>query len=188
MKELKTPVTITVLLIIIGCLVWSKQKQKDVLPPSNVIATVQNGGFEEQRVWESFVSGKDLKIHIDQSEKVAHTGKHSAILENHEAKKAEVYGCLYQRINCKPNTAYVISCWFKCKDAAKKGVLSGQVFLSADAKWDQRDYLPITQEVMDWTFHSFRATSLNVDHFTLVIVSENIATVWIDDVSIQEVK
>jgi len=185
MNNLKTPITIAILGIIIAALLYSKQTQKELPvkgPP--IEAKILNGGFEEQKIWESFIALKGANIKIGQTDKEAHTGECSAILENHEEKRPNVYGAIYQRIPCKPNTAYILSYWVKSKD-----VKGNPAFLTCDSKWNDRTYIPHQVDgSMDWTQADCKFKTGAADFFNMVFVSEGVGTIWLDDIEIKEMK
>ncbi len=150
-------------------------------------AGIVNGGFEEwgsgnsPASWTWGVSG-GAAASLARDEEVRHGGRYSVRLSSQSEYGAHVYGGLSQRIGgLKPRTRYCIRVW-------TKGASVGVCWLGGGVGWETRAIFP--EGTFDWqvvecafetgadeTAWDFR---LNVDSITEAL--------WIDDVTIEEVK
>jgi hypothetical protein len=109
---------------------------------------------------------------------VAHSGGQSLKLVNTSPKQANIYRYASQSMVVKPNTVYRIKAWVK-GEGMKNGWFPG------NAGWDLRQALPLG--TYDWQEVGYTyKTGAAETSFSLVFLSENQQTLWLDDLSMTE--
>jgi len=161
-------------------------------PPAEEIPAarnlVENSGFENRlEGWgtgqyeprnEVFWGAADAAATIDTQ--IRHSGKMSLKIVNRSTRKPHVYRTLSQRINgLKRNTKYSASFWVKANNAA-----AGTLILTTDMAWSQR--MAIAAGTYGWRQFTRIFDTGNNDFVDLRFISEDVGTVWLDDISFNE--
>ena len=107
---------------------------------------------------------------------VSHSGDYSLRIANSSPLQPNVYVNVGQTIQVEPNTTYTFKVWVKGENAKN-------VWFPGGAGWKQRKSFP--SGTYDWTEVSFTYTTGAAEtSYRLTVLSENIGTVWIDDLSV----
>ncbi|QNK56517.1 S-layer homology domain-containing protein [Paenibacillus sp. PAMC21692] len=106
---------------------------------------------------------------------IKHSGNYSLKIVNQSPKQPNVYKSVSQSVAVEPNTTYAIKLWVK-------GDGVQQAWFPGGPNWNFRKALPIG--TYDWQEVSYTyTTGASETVFTLIILSENAQTIWIDDLS-----
>jgi len=109
---------------------------------------------------------------------VVHSGGFALLIVNRSPSKAQVYRTMSQKVSVRGGVAHCLTFWAKTENATA-GILN---FRLNDA-WTQS--VVIGAGLPNWTFYQgqFVTEDGNID---LRIVSENVGTVWVDDIELRE--
>lgn len=163
---------------LIGAGAWFLLEQEEARLRRNL---VRNGGFEKGTdSWGAGSRGAATHGAPDTTDR--HSGG-SAYRFDHDGEKAEdQWGSLSQRITrLRPRTSYAATFWALVEQAESR-----PLFLTADQQWTDRTY--VENVIAGWREYRLVFNTGDSDHIDLRFVIEAPGTVWIDDVSIHELK
>jgi hypothetical protein len=149
---------------------------------------LENAGFENMlEGWgtgqyeprsEVFWGAADATATIDTQ--TTHSGKRALKIVNRSSRKPQIYRTLSQRINgLKRNTPYLATFWVKANNAS-----AATLMLTTDMAWSQR--LAISAGTYDWREFKHTFNTGNNDYSDFRFISEDVGTVWLDDISFTE--
>lgn len=120
-------------------------------------------------------TGGSAQGSIELDTDVKHSGEYSLKIVNQSPKQPNVYKSVSQSVAVEPNTTYAIKLWVK-------GDGVQQAWFPGGPNWNYRKALPTG--TYDWQEVSYTYTTGAAENiFTLVVLSENVQTIWIDDLS-----
>lgn len=163
---------------LIGAGAWFLLEQEEARLRRNL---VRNGGFEQGTdFWEAGSRGAATHGALDTTDR--HSGG-VAYRFDHDGEKAEdQWGSLSQRITrLRPRASYAVTFWALVEQAEPR-----PLFLTADEQWTDRTY--VENVIAGWREYRLVFNTGDSDHVSLQFVIEAPGTVWIDDVSITELK
>jgi hypothetical protein len=163
---------------LIGAGAWFLLEQEEARLRRNL---VRNGGFEKGTdSWGAASRGAATHGATDTTDR--HAGG-SAYRFDHDGEKAEdQWGSLSQRITrLRPRTSYAATFWALVEQAESR-----PLFLTVDQQWTDRTY--VENVIAGWREYRLVFNTGDSDHIDLRFVIEAPGTVWIDDVSIHELK
>jgi Carbohydrate binding domain len=163
---------------LIGSGAWFFLKQEEARLRRNL---VPNGGFETGTdFWGAGSRGAATHGTLDTTDR--HSGG-AAYRFDHDGEKAEdQWGSLSQRITrLRPRTSYAATFWALVEQAESR-----PLFLTADQQGTDRTY--VENVIAGWREYRLVFNTGDSDHIDLRFVIEAPGTVWIDDVSIHELK
>ena len=143
---------------------------------------IRNGNVAEdlRRLPYVISGGADSHGGLDTTDR--HVGV-AAFRFDHGGPKADhVWGSLSQRITgLRPRTFYAATFWALVSRAEPK-----PLFLTADLQWANRTY--VENEIAGWREYRLGFNTGDSDYIDLRFVIEAPGTVWIDDVTLRELK
>jgi hypothetical protein len=163
---------------LIGAGAWFLLEQEEARLRRNL---VRNGGFEQGTdFWGAGSRGAATHGALDTTDR--HSGG-GAYRFDHDGEKAEdQWGSLSQRITrLRPRASYAVTFWALVEQAEPR-----PLFLTADEQWTDRTY--VENVIAGWREYRLVFNTRDSDHVSLQFVIEAPGTVWIDDVSITELK
>ena len=147
--------------------------------PINLDPVVLNGSFENDfKNWSGWATygGVDMKGGFDSN--VSHAGKYSFRIISEGLKYIpNGFGTFSQQLSVKPNTKYVVKYWVKSN--------IGMITVTTDPAWVHLGYSD--GNARDWHECQYEFTS-PVKDIELRFFQDRTCDLWIDDVTIEEVK
>jgi hypothetical protein len=149
---------------------------------------LENPGFENKlEGWgtgqyeprsEVFWGAADATATIDTQ--TTHSGKRSLKIVNRSSRKPQIYRTMSQRINgLKRNTQYLATFWVKADNTS-----AATLMLTIDMAWSQR--IAISAGTYNWREFKRIFDTGNKDYADFRFISEDVGTVWLDDISFRE--
>ncbi|WP_181592693.1 S-layer homology domain-containing protein [Paenibacillus sp. YN15] len=139
--------------------------------PRNVI-------FSKEGYIPEFTTSGSALGSISLDEAVTHSGSRSLKIVNQSPKQSNIYLLASQAIPVKPNTAYEFKVWVKGENVKNAWFPGGP-------GWALRKSMPAG--TYDWQEISYTYTTGPAElSFTLILASENVQTLWLDDLRVTE--
>lgn len=138
--------------------------------------------FKKEGYIPRFSSGKmgnaSGEYYVDDT--VSRTGGKALKMVNRSPKAPNVYLRVWQTIPVKPDTTYVFKAWVKAEE------LQGQnAWFPGGPGWQWRTKFPAG--TYDWTeITAEYTTGSSASSMEMMIVLENIGTIWVDDIEVME--
>lgn len=153
------------------------------LPVNNLWAQnqnlIQNGDFGDGwKNWDRKIH-RDAKVTWELATSAGYDYSQGLHVTSQTEKKSHRYGSLSQTVKVQPQTTYVISLWYRSKDAH-------DIWFGGGPKWNLRKSLKPNQD--QWTqTQIFYTTKGDEKSFSFRINFDGkIQDIWIDDLSIQK--